>query len=372
MRLASTILIFAVGALLALGLVTLYSAGLVKDSHPYQGSHYFVMQAIYAVAGLGIAGVLAAFVDYRWLKHSAWPLLIVALILLAGVLLFGHKVNGGRRWFRQGGISFQPSELAKLAVIIVLAYYGDRYKRYMPTFWRGLIIPGCILGSVLALIFIEPDRGTTILLATVGGMMLLLAGIRVWYLIPPIVIGAAGLAYSILHDPVRYGRIMSWLHPEDHKQGGGYQVHHSILGIASGGVDGLGLGNGRQKVLLPERHTDFVFAVTGEEMGLIATLGTLVAYAALIICGTYVARRARDTFGFLLASGITFLIGLQAAINIGVVTGAIPNKGLSLPFLSYGGSNLLLMLACVGILLSVGRKAREEREVFTEKNPFGQ
>ena len=153
---------------------------------------------------------------------------------------------------------------------------------------------------------------------------------------------------------------MSWLDLENHKRDAGYQVWHSVVGFGNGGLEGVGLGNGREKGFVPEHHTDFIFSVIGEELGLIATLATLLAYIVLIFCGIYIARRARDTFGFLLASGITFLIGLQAAINVGVVTGALPNKGLPLPFVSYGGSNLLLMLSCVGLLLSVARQAKEE------------
>lgn len=330
----------------------LYSAGLLKG-----GAHYLQMQLVWASAGIVLAVILAG-LDYRWLRHAAWPLLVVSVILL-GLVLFTEKTNGARRWFRLGWMNFQPSELAKLSLIIVLAHYGDRYRRFMPTLWRGLIIPGLMVGVVLSLIFVEPDRGATILLLAVSGIMLVLAGARLWFIIPPVLCGAGALAYCLWHDPVRRRRIMSWLDLESHKQDAGYQVWRSIVGIGSGGVDGVGLGNGREKALVPEHHTDFIFSVVGEELGLIATLATLAAFVIVIVCGVYIARRARDVFGFLLASGVTFLIGLQAAINIGVVTGALPNKGLPLPFVSYGGSNLLLMLGCVGILLSVARHARE-------------
>jgi cell division protein FtsW len=353
MRFATTLLVFCVGALLSLGWVTLYSAGLMKV-----GAHFLLMQLIWGGAGLVVA-LIAAGLDYRHLKKVVWPLLGVSALLLALVLVFGIKTNGARRWFHRGPMNFQPSELAKLAIIVGLAYYGDRYQRFMRTFWCGLVLPCLVLAVMLGLIFVEPDRGTTVLLATVGGMMLILAGTRLWFIFPPILLSGLALAYGLWHDPVRHRRILSWLHPEQHTQDAGFQVWRSMVGIGSGGIQGLGLGNGHEKVFVPENHTDFIFCVIGEELGLIATLTTVLAFFVLVLCGVYIARRSRDTFGFLLASGITFLIGLQAAFNIGVVTGALPNKGLPLPFISYGGSSLLLMLTCVGLLLSVARQARE-------------
>jgi cell division protein FtsW len=355
MKLSTTLIVFCVGALMALGLVTLYSAGLFKD-----GAHYLHMQLMWGGGGVILAILLVSFLNYRWLKFCSWPLLAFSIALLALVLVMGTKTNGARRWFHVPGFAnFQPSELAKLALVITLAYYGERYQRFMPTFWRGLVVPGLVSLVVLALVFVEPDRGTTILLASVAGCMLVLAGTRLGFILPPILLGAVGLGYCLWRDPVRQRRILSWLHPEDHKHDAGYQVWHSMVGIGSGGMEGLGLGNGREKVLVPEHHTDFIFSVIGEELGLIATLATLAAFLVLVLCGCQIARRSRDIFGFLLASGITLLIGFQAAINIGVVTGALPNKGLPLPFVSYGGSSLLMMLCCVGVLLSIARQARE-------------
>ncbi|MFO1497427.1 MAG: putative peptidoglycan glycosyltransferase FtsW [Verrucomicrobiota bacterium] len=359
MRAVTTLLVFCVGALLSLGFVMLYSAGLLKG-----GAHFLLMQLVWAGAGLVLA-VIVAGLDYRWLKKGSGALLVLTVVLLI-LVLFTEKTNGARRWFRLGFMNFQPSELAKLALIVALAHYGERYQRFMPSFWRGLIVPGLMISGLLALIFVEPDRGTTILLVAVSGIMLVLAGARLWFMIPPVLLGAAGLAYCLWNDPVRRKRILSWLDLENHKQDAGYQVWRSIVGIGSGGVDGVGLGNGRQKAFVPEHHTDFIFSVVGEELGLIATLATIAVFIVVMFCGICIARRARDTFGFLLASGITFLIGLQAAINIGVVTGALPNKGLPLPFISYGGSNLLLMLGCIGLLLSVARYARPVPEPFAQ------
>jgi cell division protein FtsW len=206
--------------------------------------------------------------------------------------------------------------------------------------------------------------------------MLLVAGVRWKYIVPPVLLGAAGLALSILHDPMRLKRIFSWWDLEQHKEGVGYQAYQAMIALGSGGWTGLGLGNGRQKLgFVPEDHTDFIFSIIGEELGLVATLLVILAFVIIAICGVYIALRARETYGSLLAIGVTFLISLQAAINIGVVTSALPNKGLPLPFISYGGSNLLAMLTCVGLLFSVARYApvREGRPAdaaVIDENPF--
>jgi cell division protein FtsW len=305
--------------------------------------------------------------NYQWLKKITWPLFGFAALLLLLLLVMGHhsvaglsapRINGARRWFDFHGVRFQPSELGKIALIIALAWYGDRFQRRMPTFRWGILFPVAIIGVILGLIFVEPDRGTTILLAAVSGSILLLAGVRWKFIIPPVILALVGLTVSILHDPMRMRRIFSWLDPEAHKNGVGYQAYQAMIALGSGGWNGLGLGNGRQKLgFVPEHHTDFIFSIIGEELGLVATLLVIATFVVLALCGIYIALRARDTFGTLLATGITLLISLQAAINIGVVTSALPNKGLPLPFISYGGSNLLAMLTCVGILFSIARQA---------------
>jgi cell division protein FtsW len=358
MKLATTTLILCVASLLALGMVMLYSASMADKVH------YLMLQLIWCGAGL-VACVVAASMDYRLLKKLAWPIFGVAVILLILVLIpIPHiclKVNGARRWFKLGGsgVRFEPSELGKLALIIALAWYGDRYQRHMGTWKKGIAIPGLFIGLVLGLIFIEPDRGTTILMAAVTGMMLLIAGVRWKFIVPPVLAGMACLAISLLHDPMRTKRIFAWLHPEEHKADIGYQAGQAMLALGAGGWTGLGLGNSREKLgFLPEHNTDFIFSILGEELGLAGTLLVVVAFVVLVICGCYIAYRASDTFGLLLGAGITFLIGLQAFINIGVVTSTLPNKGLPLPFISYGGSNLLMMLASIGLLFSIARRAR--------------
>ncbi|MDX1951560.1 MAG: putative lipid II flippase FtsW [Verrucomicrobiota bacterium] len=357
MKTATTVLILCVGGLLGLGMVMLYSSGLHRG-----GAHYLLLQAAWGSVGL-IGCVIAAAVDYRQLKKISWMIYLLIVVLLVLVLIPGIGLwrGGARRWFNLGVGSFQPSEAAKLALILILAWYGDRYQRLMPTFLRGLAVPCLIIAPVLGLIFVEPDRGTTILLAVVSCSLLFLAGVKLQHLLPPAMVAAAGLCWSLWHDPVRWKRIMSWFYESEHRQGTGYQSYQATLALGSGGPTGVGLGNGRQKLgFVPEAHTDFIFSVVGEELGLVATMAVLVAFILFIWCGIYIASKARDTFGFLLASGITLLIGMQAWINIGVVTNTLPNKGLALPFISYGGSSLVLMLVSVGVLLSVARHNTDE------------
>jgi cell division protein FtsW len=373
MKLAVNTLVFCVAALLALGMVMLYSSSMTQV-----GAHYLVMQLIWC--GLGLAAcVMMSALDYRRFKKYAVPLLAFSILLLVLVLVphIGRKINGARRWFDFHGVRFQASELAKLALLIAIAWYADRFQRQMGDFKTGIIYPGIFIGLTLGLVFVEPDRGTTILLAAVSATMLLLAGVRWKYFVPPVVAGLIGLTVSILHDPMRMKRIFGWLNLEETKSGVGYQAYQAMLALGAGGWTGLGLGDARQKLgFVPEHHTDFILSIIGEELGLVATLAIVVAFVLIVICGLYIASRASDTFGFLLGAGITFLIGMQAFINIGVVTSALPNKGLPLPFISYGGSNLLMMLASVGVLLSIARHARStvttrrERELDDEIPSF--
>ena len=372
MKVAVTTLAFSVAALLALGLVMLYSSIMTQV-----GARYLMMQLVCCALGFAFC-VTATALDYRRIKKLAWPVYVLALVLLTAVFAphIGHASHGAHRWIKKFGLTIQPSEFAKLALIIILAWYCDRSQRQMNTWNRGMVLPGLIIASVLGLIFIEPDRGTTILLAAVAGAMLLAAGVRWTHLFIPAVAGAAGLALSILYDPMRMNRILAWQHPQEHLQGAALQAHQAMIGLGSGGWLGVGLGDGMQKYgYLPEIQTDFIFANIGEELGLAATLFVLVAFVLIAICGIYISLNSREPFGCLLALGITLLISLQAAINIGVVTSALPNKGLPLPFISYGGSNLLVMFTGVGILFSIARHAPAREKVSKpvvelDDNPF--
>jgi cell division protein FtsW len=373
MKVAVTFLAICVASLLALGLVMIYSAslGLVNThTHAEVGAHLLQMQLVWCVLGFG-ACMVTTVVDYAVLKKLALPFFVGSLALAICVFVphLGIKLNGAHRWISKFGFTFQPSELVKIALIIMLAWYCDQSQRKMDTFKRGIIFPGVIIALALGLIFVEPDRGTTILLASVSGMMLLVAGVRIQHLLIPALGGATVLAVSILNDPMRMNRIAAWLHPQQHLNGAALQAQQGMIALGAGGVTGLGLGNGLQKLgYVPEIQSDFIFANIGEELGLVATLFVVAAFLLITICGICIALNSRDNFGCLLASGVTFLISLQAAINIGVVTSVLPNKGLALPFISSGGSSLLAMLIGVGILLSVARRAPVREKPLLENN----
>lgn len=354
MKAATSLLLFSVLGLLVLGIVMLVSA-----STGQQEARYLIMQPIWA--GVGLVGLLvAASGDYRWIKKFWWVLLALAVVLLALVWMphVGIMKNGARRWIGFESFRLQPSEFAKIALIISIAWYGERFQRHMGTFTRGVLIPGLGIGSVLLLIFKEPDVGTTLLLAGVSSVMLLVAGLRWRYVLPPLVAGLIGITAFIAQDSVRSQRIHAWLHPEETRLDKGMQTYQAMAALGSGGLKGVGLGEGRQKLgFVPEHHTDFILSVVGEELGLAATLSVILAFMVILFCGIYIAWNAADTFGMLIATGITFLIAMQVVINIGVVTGSLPNKGLALPFISYGGSNLVIMMGCIGLLINIGRHA---------------
>jgi cell division protein FtsW len=369
MKVVVTLLVFCVAALLALGMVMLYSSSMTQV-----GAAYLIKQLTWCGLGL-VACVFMAWADYTLLRKLVWPIMGVTVLLLVLVLVLGRTVNGASRWLGVGGFRLQPSEIAKLSLIVVTAWYCERYQRKMRDWKCGIVVPALLLAPILLLIFIEPDRGTSILMAGILSVMLLIAGVRWEYFAVPAVLGSALLAFSLWHDPMRMKRIFAWLYLEENKSGVGYQAYQAMLALGSGGWFGLGLGNGRQKLgFVPEHHTDFIFSIIGEELGLVATIGVVLAFVIIVLCGVYIALHARDNFGLMVGCGITFLIGCQAFINIGVVTSALPNKGLPLPFISYGGSNLLIMLACVGVLLSIARHGRETvpmaDPILAPENPF--
>ena len=364
MKVATTILVFCVAALVALGTTMLYSSPV--------GPRFVTQQAIWVALGL-IACVGAAWFDYRHLKKLSWVIYLAALALLVVVLVpqIGFRVNGASRWLKFGSFSVQPSEFAKLALIIVLAHYTEHFQRKMPTFQKGLLVPAAIVAPILALVFLEPDYVTTLLLAAVSAVMLVIAGARLTIIAPAVLIGLLAVGVSVAHNQNRLERVMAFLHPEEHRDGKGFQQYQATIALGSGGVTGVGLGDGRQKFgYVPENHTDFILSIVGEELGLVATLGVVLAFLGIALCGVWIASLARDRFGMMLACGITFLISLQAFINIGVVTTVLPNKGLPLPFVSYGGSSLLIMLTSLGVLLNVARHAHEPARRGRTFNPF--
>ncbi len=368
MRAVTTLLALCVGVLLSLGMVMLFSSTLTlaDAGRPLRAGWEAwrrdpaLWQLAWAVMGLVLA-VGVACIDYRHLRRFWWVIYAGALLLLVVVLVKGLASHGATRWLRVGPISFQPSEFAKLALVIALAWYGERYQQQMGEFVRGLVIPGVMVVAVLGLVFLEPDWGTTLLLGAVAGVMLLAAGVRWTHLFPLVATGVVGVGAFLMQNPVRLGRVLSWLDPEATKEGVGYQVYQAKLALGSGGLTGVGLGNGQQYSFVPESQTDFIFALLGEELGFVCTAGVVVIFVMFLVCGIHVASRARDTFGALLAAGVTFLVSLQGFINLGVVTGLLPNKGLPLPLVSRGGSNLLMLLLGIGLLFSVARCSARAR-----------
>jgi cell division protein FtsW len=325
---------------------------------------------------------VASKIDYRVLKDYNSYIFAFTILMLLAVLSphVGTKVNGARRWLSlgHGSIGFQPSEFAKTALIICVAWYGERYRRQMDTVKRGLVMPALLVGSLVGLVFVEPDRGTSILMAAVAGGMLFIAGARWKFIIPSLMMCVLLIGISMRGDKMRNDRVEAWKHPELYKTGVGYQTYQGLLALGSGGVLGLGLGESREKLgFLPEKTTDFILPIIGEELGLVATLSIVGAFMLLTFAGFYIAANAPDTFGRLLATGITLLFSIQAFINIAVVTNTIPNKGMPLPFISRGGSNLLIMLINVGLLLSIARKSNvlqpfAETVLEAPQNPFAE
>jgi cell division protein FtsW len=307
-----------------------------------------------------VAAACAARTDYhRWLK-LAWPMLAVALVLLALVYLPGIGLNlkGSHRWIRlPGGLTFQPSELAKFAAINVLALWFGTKRRERSGFVNGILIPGAILGSMLGLIVFETDFGATILIGTTGALMMFVAGAPFLYLLPFGLLAGGGLGWMISQNPERMARITAFLDPEKHSQDKAFQLMNALYAFVAGGGRGLGLGNSMQKQhYLPEAHTDFIFAIIGEELGIAGTAGVVVLFVILLLSGLRISGRAPDAAGRLMAFGITILISLQAAINIGVVTGRLPTKGLPLPFISFGGTSLVVLLFMIGVLLNIAQQ----------------
>jgi cell division protein FtsW len=339
--------------LVAFGLVMVYSAtsasAALGNGDPMS---YLKRQAAYALIGL-VFMIVASRFDYHRFRYLAPPFLLVALVLCTAVLALGPAINGARRWFVFGPASFQPSELAKLALCLFASAYLAR--RRAPRTLGELFKPlGLLTGIFCALIVIEPDLGTTITLCGMMLAILLVAGVPTRLLLTATLAATAVGTLAIWFEPYRRARFFSFLNPWSDAQGSGFQIVQATIGIGSGGVTGVGLGQGVGKVsYLPEAHTDMIFAVIGEELGLVGSTFVIAAFAALALVGFRIALRCPDRFGKLLAAGITALVCGQAAINLAATLGIAPLTGIPLPFVSYGGSSLVVLLAGMGVLLNI-------------------
>ncbi|HEU0274096.1 MAG TPA: putative lipid II flippase FtsW [Candidatus Udaeobacter sp.] len=357
-RKSAYILFLAVLGLLVIGIVMLFStSAFARDSH---GDVYFFIkrQAIWFGIGLTIC-VFAALMDYHFWQRTWWLWFAIALVALA-LCYFPHigmRLNGSRRWIGLGPVTFQPSELAKLAAIVFLAAWFARHEEPGRNLLSGLIIPLAIIGVLAGLVLAEVDLGTTALLGTTAFAVMFVAGANPLWL-GMIAFGGLGtLLLVATRISERMGRLAAFLHPQNYKDDAGLQQMQALIAWGSGGMEGLGLGNGRQKMLyLPYAHTDFIFPIIGEELGLRFSLLVVFLFVIIIVCGVMIALHAKDRFGLLLGCGVVSLLALQAAVNIGVTTSLLPNKGLPLPFISYGGSNLVACMFGIGLLLNIYRQ----------------
>lgn len=348
--------------LLVFGLIMLYSASYVVGIYRFNDSlHYIKDQAVYAVMGL-VVMLVASKVDYHIYKKYAFPLLVLVLVLLV-VVLFMPEYKGCNRWITIKNVgTFQPSEIAKFSVILLFANMIEKNYDKMKTLQYGIIPFVGVLGIIVTLMIFEPHLSGIVIICGIGAIMMFVGGSDIkWFALGiGAILRAVVLVIVVFPETVVYAkiRIDNWLHPEADLKYGGYQSYQSLLAIGSGGLFGLGLGNGMQKHLhLPESQNDFIFSVICEELGFFGGMMVILLFAALFLRGFYVAVNAKDKFGGMLAVGISTQIGLQAFLNIAVATGTIPNTGISLPFFSEGGTSLLMLLGEVGILLSVSRYA---------------
>ncbi len=352
--------------LLGVGLVMLFSASYAYAHTLYGNSYRFISrQAAFAVGGV-IIMLIASKINYKWFHVLSWPIYAVAVVLLIIVLILPPLREGFdyKRWIVLGPINFQPSEIAKFAVVVLFAHLITKNQHKMQTFTYGVLWLGFLLVLVCGLIVVETHLSATLLILSIGVMLMIVGGIKRRYIILGGlgVVGAGGLA--ILTGLVSYGssRIQYWLDPWAAPTGEGYQTIQSLLSIGSGGLLGKGLGQSRQKYLwVPEPHNDFIFAIVSEELGLIGAFVIIILFALLVWRGFVIAMRCPDRFGSLVALGLTFQVGIQTALNIMVVTNTIPNTGISLPFFSYGGTALIILLAEMGVILSISRSCKMEK-----------
>ena len=343
--------------LVTAGAVALYSSSAILADKEHADAFYYIKrQGLFGAAGMLLMVVLSR-TPYQRLREWLWPAVAVTTLLLVAVL-FAPKVGGARRWIRLGPVGLQPAEFAKLTIILFLADYLDRKRSRLQNFMQGMVVPWTVVGVLLALMLLEPDLGTPSLIFAVTLGVLFVGGARMRYVGAAFALAMPLVAWQLWAYPYRRARLLSFLDPFADASGTGYQLSQSLLAFGSGGWLGKGLGHSDVKLLyLPAPHTDFIFPVICEELGLPGGFVVLGLFVWFLSLGMSIARRAPDLYGKLLAAGITFLIVLQAFFNMAMSMGLIPTKGLPLPFFSYGGSSLMVVLAATGILLNISRHA---------------
>jgi len=355
------LLLFAVLLLLVVSVVMVYSSSSVVALTTYDDSAFFMKrQLMWALLGLGVMAVTMR-LDHRYLadQRIVIPLLVISLALVMATLIpgVGRMINGSRRWLRLGMLSFQPSEFAKLALVIYLSYYMAKKGERIRDFTNGLLPAYVVTTIFLVVVVIQPDFGSAMTIAGVAGIMLFAGGANVLHIGGTVLAALPVIYIAVVHKAYRWRRITAFLNPWDDQDGAGYQIIQSFLAFGSGGVFGRGLGEGRQKLLfLPERHSDFIYAVIGEELGLIGALAVVALFLIILWRGVKIALACGDAFSRYIALGITLLICMQGAINMAVVTGLLPTKGIALPLVSYGGSSLVITMGALGVLLNISKE----------------
>lgn len=350
---ANLIVVCAVG-LFVLGLPTLFSA----TSASAQGPFFYIVKQVIGVIAATVACVVVSRLDLEAMRRFAWVIGLGAVVALVLTVIpgIGISVNGSRRWLGLGPVRVQASEFAKLAMVFCVAHYLAINQSRIGEFRRGFVVPVAMVGGFAGLVVLQPDFGTAALVFTVGLILVFLAGTRWAYILPAAGSAVAAFTVLVINNPNRLHRFTAFLDVEGNKLGGTYQLYQSLAAFAVGGVEGAGIGQGRQQLnFLPEAHTDFIFAVMGEELGLPFTLAVVLTFAVIFVLGLLHLRRAPNLFQFLLVTGSILTLTLQAIVNLGVVTGLLPTKGMSLPFISAGLSNLVLMGLLLGVILNTAR-----------------
>jgi len=356
------ILFITILMLLIISVVMVYSSSSVVALTSYDDSAYFMKrQILWVLIGFALMSI-TMHVDHHLLsdRRAVLAILIISLVLFAGTLLpgIGTTINGSRRWLRYGILSFQPSEFAKFAFIVYMSYYIAKKGERLYDFMNGLVPSYVMCGVFLAIAAMQPDFGSALTIAGVTFVMLFVGGARVIHLIGTATVLIPFVYIGVTHSAYRLRRIFSYLDPWADPQGAGHQIIQSYLAFGSGGIFGRGLGEGRQKLLfLPERHSDFIYAVIGEELGLIGTIAVLVLFLIILWRGIRIALYTDEQFSRMLAIGITLLICVQGMINMAVVTGLLPTKGIALPLVSYGGSSLVITMGAMGVLLNISKES---------------
>jgi len=349
-------LLFPVLFLVGIGIVMVYSASSALALKKFGTSYFFLKkQALFAFAGV-IVLVISRHFPYKYYRKLAYPLLGLSLALLAIIQFtdLGLSAGGSIRWMKLGSFSFQPSELARIALVIYLAYSMEKKGEQIKNFAIGFVPHVMVMGGFVVLIFIQPDFGSVAILGALTWIMLFIGGVRFSQLFASLLIIIPVGYLFLINAEYRVKRILGFLNPWEYRADEGYQVVHSLMAFGTGGLWGAGIGKGYQKLFyLPEPHTDFIFSVIGEELGLLGVLVIIALYAWIVMRGIAIARKAPDLFGSYLAVGLTIAIGLQIVVNMGVTLGLLPTKGLTLPLLSYGGTSLLINMASIGILMNI-------------------